>query len=38
MRPRRGAEPSAATEAPAEKLDTADLNPLLRWLDRALSR
>jgi hypothetical protein len=38
MRPRRGGEPSAPAQAPAEKLDTADLNPLLRWLDRALSR
>ncbi|MBW8366818.1 MAG: 4Fe-4S dicluster domain-containing protein [Arenimonas sp.] len=40
MRPRRGGEqaPAPAPAAPIEKLDTADLNPLLRWLDRALSR
>ena len=38
MRPRRGGEQATAPVAPAEKLDTAALNPLLRWLDRALSR
>lgn len=41
QRPRRaGAAPSdvAAAAEPAELLDPAQLNPLLRWLDRALSR
>ena len=38
MRPRRGGEQAAVPSAPVEKLDTAALNPLLRWLDRALSR
>jgi UDP-N-acetylmuramate: L-alanyl-gamma-D-glutamyl-meso-diaminopimelate ligase len=38
MRPRRGGEAAAVPQAPAEKLDDAALNPLLRWLDRALSR
>jgi hypothetical protein len=38
MRPRRGGEQAPAPAAPVEKLDTTDLNPLLRWLDRALSR
>jgi Fe-S-cluster-containing dehydrogenase component len=40
-RPRREAETSsapAASAAPAETLDTSKLSPLLRWLDRALSR
>ena len=37
QRPRRTGS-SDETQAPAEKLDTSGLNPLLRWLDRALSR
>jgi len=40
-RPRRaGPAPAqvAAAAEPAELLDPAQLNPLLRWLDRALSR
>jgi Fe-S-cluster-containing dehydrogenase component len=38
-RPRRASESQpAAAEAPAEKLDTAALSPLLRWVDRVLSR
>jgi hypothetical protein len=39
-RPRRAAEGDVRADAPApaEALDTAQLNPLLRWLDRALSR
>jgi len=34
-RPRRAA---AAAPVPAEALDTATLPPVLRWLDRVLSR
>ena len=40
-RPRRAGAPTAdvaASAEPAELLDPAQLNPLLRWLDRALSR
>jgi Fe-S-cluster-containing dehydrogenase component len=39
-RARRAAEGDvpADAKAPAESLDAAQLNPLLRWLDRALSR
>jgi hypothetical protein len=38
-RPRRAAEGDVPADAPrAESLDTSQLNPLLRWLDRALSR
>jgi Fe-S-cluster-containing dehydrogenase component len=39
-RPRRASEGDvpADARAPAESLDTTQLNPLLRWLDRALSR
>lgn len=39
-RPRRAgeAQPAAAAQAPAEPLDTAALSPLLRWVDRVLSR
>ncbi len=39
-RPRRGAEQSAAGDATRadEKLDAATLPPLLRWIDRVLSR
>ena len=36
-RPRRGAEASVASPAP-ESLDTSALPPVLRWLDRVLSR
>lgn len=36
-RPRRGAEASASNPAP-ESLDTSGLPPVLRWLDRVLSR
>ncbi|MFC3550582.1 4Fe-4S dicluster domain-containing protein [Lysobacter cavernae] len=36
-RPRRAAQTPAA-EAPAEPLDTTALPPVLRWLDRVLSR
>ena len=39
QRPRRAGQASAEAPAlPAEKLDATQLNPLLRWLDRALSR
>jgi Fe-S-cluster-containing dehydrogenase component len=44
QRPRRAhegavpADAAAPAPTPAEALDTAQLNPLLRWLDRALSR
>ena len=38
-RPRRaGPAPDSDAAPAAEALDTAQLNPLLRWLDRALSR
>jgi len=39
-RPRRAAEGDGAADPKpaAETLDAAQLNPLLRWLDRALSR
>jgi Fe-S-cluster-containing dehydrogenase component len=37
QRERRAGPPEEAS-APAETLDTTQLNPLLRWLDRALSR
>jgi Fe-S-cluster-containing dehydrogenase component len=42
-RPRRASEGDVPADAMAvvaasESLDTAQLNPLLRWLDRALSR
>ena len=39
-RPRRAGngETAAATEAKPEALDTAALPPVLRWLDRVLSR
>ena len=38
-RPRRAGGVAAAAEAVAEEtLDATQLNPLLRWLDRALSR
>ncbi len=37
-RPRRAGESQAASAAPAESLDTAALPPVLRWLDRVLSR
>ncbi|MNP81096.1 hypothetical protein D3C76_1793690 [compost metagenome] len=38
-RPRRTGEVQpAATPAPSETLDTAALSPLLRWVDRVLSR
>jgi hypothetical protein len=39
-RPRRASEGDVPADAiaPAEQLDAAQLNPLLRWLDRALSR
>ncbi len=40
-RPRRAGPPgedAAAPEAPRETVDPSQLNPLLRWLDRALSR
>ena len=39
QRPRRAGDTAAQTPpASVEKLDTTQLNPLLRWLDRALSR
>jgi Fe-S-cluster-containing dehydrogenase component len=37
-RPRRAGPDNAAAEPPAEPLDTAALPPVLRWLDRVLSR
>jgi Fe-S-cluster-containing dehydrogenase component len=38
-RPRRAGEAQpVAAQAPAETLDTAALSPLLRWVDRVLSR
>ncbi len=38
-RPRRAGPPDeTSAPAPAETLDASQLNPLLRWLDRALSR
>jgi hypothetical protein len=39
-RPRRASEGAVPADAPAaaETLDASQLNPLLRWLDRALSR
>ncbi|MFC3815114.1 4Fe-4S dicluster domain-containing protein [Lysobacter sp. GCM10012299] len=38
-RPRRAGEAApAAPQAPVEALDTAALSPLLRWVDRVLSR
>jgi Fe-S-cluster-containing dehydrogenase component len=39
-RPRRGATPSVSSEAPHtdEHLDSTSLPPVLRWLDRILSR
>jgi sulfite dehydrogenase (quinone) subunit SoeB len=40
QRPRRAgpADEAAAAAPPAEALDTSKLHPVLRWLDRALSR
>ena len=38
QRERRAGPPGEAKAAPEETLDTSKLNPLLRWLDRALSR
>ena len=38
QRARRAGDASKPAETVAEKLDPAQLNPLLRWLDRALSR
>jgi Fe-S-cluster-containing dehydrogenase component len=37
-RPRRAGPSEAAGTAPVEQLDAGQLNPQLRWLDRALSR
>ncbi len=37
-RPRRTGDESAKPAAPAETLDTAALPPVLRWLDRVLTR
>ena len=37
-RPRRTGEANAAVPAQDEPLDTAALPPMLRWLDRVLSR
>ena len=36
--PKGGQEPAFAAASPEEPLDPSQLNPLLRWLDRALSR
>ena len=37
-RPRRAGEANPTAPAPAETLDAAALPPVLRWLDRVLSR
>ena len=37
-RPRRAGDARPAPPAAAEALDTAALSPVLRWLDRVLSR
>ncbi len=37
-RPRRASSPTSDDSAPQENLDVSKLPPLLRWLDRALSR
>jgi hypothetical protein len=37
-RPRRGGGDEAPAPVVEETLDASQLNPLLRWLDRALSR